>query len=106
MPIYEYECGECGHQMDKLQKISDAPLLTCPACDIDALKKMISAAGFRLTGGGWYETDFKGGNKRNLVDSGKSDSSSDSKTSDSKTNSKSDSKASSKGTTTKKPTGQ
>ena len=67
MPIYEYECGACGHQLEKLQKISDAPLLNCPACSEDELKKKISAAGFRLKGGGWYETDFKTGSKKNLV---------------------------------------
>lgn len=66
MPIYEYECGDCGHQMDKLQKISDEPLVTCPACNKDTLQKMISAAGFRLKGSGWYETDFKTGKKKHL----------------------------------------
>ena len=69
MPIYEYQCGACGHQMDKLQKISDDPLVNCPACQEDALKKMISAAGFRLKGGGWYETDFKTGKKKQLAES-------------------------------------
>lgn len=67
MPIYEYECGSCGHQMDKLQKISDEPLLYCPACTKPELIKKVSAAGFRLKGGGWYETDFKGGKKKNVV---------------------------------------
>ena len=61
MPIYEYQCGACGHQMDKLQSISDAPLTDCPECGKPALKKVISAGGFRLTGAGWYETDFKSG---------------------------------------------
>ena len=59
MPIYEYACGECGHELEALQKMSDAPLTDCPACARPALKKKISAAGFRLTGSGWYETDFK-----------------------------------------------
>jgi putative FmdB family regulatory protein len=66
MPFYEYVCQECGHELEKLQKISDAPLTDCPACQKPALKKKISAAGFRLKGGGWYETDFKSGSKRNL----------------------------------------
>lgn len=66
MPIYEYECGACGYLMEKLQKISDAPLVNCPACSEDELKKKISAAGFRLKGGGWYETDFKTGSKKNI----------------------------------------
>lgn len=66
MPIYEYECGKCQHRLETLQKISDAPLLQCPICHEDALKKLVSASVFRLKGGGWYETDFKTGNKKNL----------------------------------------
>ena len=68
MPIYEYECRECGHRLDALQKIADDPLVDCPACSAASLKRLISAPQFRLKGGGWYETDFKTGNKRNLVD--------------------------------------
>jgi len=60
MPIYEYSCGACGHALEALQKLSDAPLTDCPACGKAELRKLISAAGFRLKGGGWYETDFKG----------------------------------------------
>lgn len=67
MPIYEYRCEACGHEMEAIQKMSDAPLTDCPECGQPALKKLISAAGFRLKGGGWYETDFKKGSaKRNL----------------------------------------
>ena len=67
MPIYEYRCAACGHELEAMQKMSDAPLTDCPNCGQPALKKLISAAGFRLKGGGWYETDFKkGGTKRNL----------------------------------------
>lgn len=64
MPIYEYQCRECGHRLEALQKISDAPLKTCPACQHDGLSKLVSASSFRLKGGGWYETDFKTGNRR------------------------------------------
>ena len=67
MPIYEYRCASCGHELEALQKISDAPLEDCPNCDQSALKKQISAAAFRLKGSGWYETDFKTGNKKNLA---------------------------------------
>ena len=66
MPIYEYVCSECGHTLEALQKFSDAPLLTCPECNNDGLKKKISAPGFRLSGSGWYETDFKDRNQKNL----------------------------------------
>ncbi|MBV1869641.1 MAG: zinc ribbon domain-containing protein [Gammaproteobacteria bacterium] len=69
MPIYEYECGSCGHKMDKLQKIDDAPLRSCPECNKPELTKKVSAAGFRLKGAGWYETDFKSGNKKNIAKS-------------------------------------
>jgi putative FmdB family regulatory protein len=67
MPIYEYRCAECGYEMDKLQKISDPVLTDCPACGRSSLQKLVSAAGFRLKGGGWYETDFKSGKKKNVV---------------------------------------
>lgn len=73
MPIYEYRCRSCGHEMEKLQKISDPPLVDCPECGEPELGKLISAAGFRLKGGGWYETDFKKGNKRNIAGEGKSE---------------------------------
>lgn len=66
MPIYEYVCSDCGHQFEKLQKMSDAPLRDCPACAKQSLKKKISAPGFRLSGSGWYETDFKSDKQKNL----------------------------------------
>lgn len=67
MPIYEYKCQECGHNLEAIQSLSDAPLTDCPKCSKPGLRKQISAAGFRLKGGGWYETDFKSGNRRNLA---------------------------------------
>jgi len=70
MPFYEYRCRNCGHELEALQKISDSPLVDCPECGQPVLKKLVSAAGFRLKGSGWYETDFKGGKKKNLHDSG------------------------------------
>ena len=66
MPIYEYECSACGTHHEILQKMSEEPLQECPACHALALKKLLSAAGFRLSGSGWYETDFKKDNRRNL----------------------------------------
>ncbi len=76
MPIYEYRCGSCGHQLEAIQKVSEPRLVECPECELPALTKLVSPAGFRLKGGGWYETDFKKGNKRNLASMGgeKSDS--------------------------------
>ncbi|MEM8563589.1 MAG: zinc ribbon domain-containing protein [Pseudomonadota bacterium] len=67
MPIYEYQCQNCGKELEALQKVSEQPLVDCPACGEPALKKKVSAVAFRLKGGGWYETDFKTGNKKNLA---------------------------------------
>lgn len=74
MPIYEYVCDACGFEKDVIQKMSAEPLKDCPSCEKPEFRKRISAAGFRLAGSGWYETDFKTGSKKNLVDSGKSSS--------------------------------
>ncbi|MGB0966182.1 MAG: FmdB family zinc ribbon protein [Litorivicinus sp.] len=68
MPIYEYLCNDCGHQVEILQKIADAPQTQCPACEQPTLQKRISAAGFRLKGNGWYETDFKNSGKKKAAD--------------------------------------
>jgi len=69
MPIYEYQCEKCEHVLEALQKISEDPLKFCPECGAPSLKKLLSAPRFRLKGGGWYETDFKGekDKKRNLA---------------------------------------
>jgi len=78
MPIYEYACTSCEHAFDELQKISEAALVHCPKCGEPALRKLLSAPKFRLAGKGWYETDFKTGNKRNLAgESEKSETKSD-----------------------------
>ncbi len=67
MPIYEYCCQECGHSLEAIQKLADAPLTDCPECEKPGLKKQVSAPAFRLSGGGWYETDFKTGDKKNIA---------------------------------------
>ena len=69
MPIYEYRCESCEHKLEKLQRMSDGDLVDCPECEKPALKRLVSAAAFRLKGSGWYETDFKKDNKRNLAES-------------------------------------
>lgn len=63
MPIYEYICRSCGHEIEVLQRLSESPLSDCPACGESALRKKVSAAAFRLKGTGWYETDFKNDRK-------------------------------------------
>lgn len=70
MPIYEYVCRSCGHEIEKLQGMSDAPLTDCQTCGEAALQRKVSAPNFRLAGGGWYETDFKSEGRRNLADDG------------------------------------
>ena len=84
MPIYEYECKECGHQLDALQGINEPILSECPACNTTSLKRLISAPNFRLKGEGWYETDFKTGNRKNLVE-GKDDKPKEAKPKEDKT---------------------
>ena len=71
MPIYEYRCDSCGHELEKLQRMNDPRLVDCPKCGDPALRRLVSAAGFRLKGAGWYETDFKKDNQRNLAEGSK-----------------------------------
>jgi len=66
MPIYEYQCSACDHRLETLQRYTDTPLQECPECGKARLRKLVSAAGFRLSGKGWYETDFKNNKQRNL----------------------------------------
>jgi putative FmdB family regulatory protein len=72
MPIYAFACAACGHAFDRLQKIADPDPNACPACQADAVRRQVTAPSFRLSGGGWYETDFKkdGDKKRNLAGEG------------------------------------
>ncbi len=89
MPIYEYQCNECDHKLEALQKMSDEPLQECPDCGKQSLRKLVSAAAFRLSGSGWYETDFK--DKKEQKNLSKSDNKPQSD-SDSKTAASADSK--------------
>lgn len=73
VPIYEYACRSCGHEFETLQKVSEAPLVDCPSCGAAELRKKVSAVRFRLKGAGWYETDFKSGDKKNLAGEGSGD---------------------------------
>ena len=67
MPIYEYRCDNCEHEFETIRKFSDEPLKTCPLCHQDTLRKQVSVSAFRLKGGGWYETDFKSGDKKRNI---------------------------------------
>jgi len=84
MPIYEYKCQSCGHYFEVLQRISEEPLSACPECKKNTLKKLVSAPNFRLKGQGWYETDFKKDNQKNLAGDKEEKKSSKDKKSDEK----------------------
>src|SRR5271154_2968308 len=86
MPFYEYQCKSCGHALEAMQKVSDSPLKKCPECGKSQLVRLMSAPVFRLKGGGWYETDFKGDkdNQRNLADRPDADAPKDAKGADDK----------------------
>jgi putative FmdB family regulatory protein len=72
MPIYAFQCTACGHTFDRLQKLADPDPTACPSCSTEAVKRQVTAPAFRLSGTGWYETDFKskGEKTKNLTDSG------------------------------------
>lgn len=100
MPIYEYQCRSCEHQFETIQRISEAPLTNCPECGVDSLRKLISPVAFRLKGEGWYETDFKKGDARNVIkseSSGEKDADSSAKKDDKDSKSKSESGSKSNG---------
>ena len=87
MPIYAFECDACGHNFERLQKLSDADPTICPECAAEQVRRQLTAPQFRLAGGGWYETDFKkdGDKKRNLAGEGSSGGSASSGSGESKT---------------------
>lgn len=115
MPIYEYRCESCSHELDALQKLSDNPLLDCPSCEKSTLRRLISAPSFRLKGDGWYETDFKSEKetKRNLVekssdskeDKGSKKSNNEGKSADNKPSKKANSNSGSESSTKKQGSG-
>lgn len=92
MPIYAFECTACGHNFDRLQRMSDPDPTVCPACGAEQVRRQLTAPQFRLSGGGWYETDFKkdGDKKRNLT--GKDESAKPDGKAETKTESKPESK--------------
>ena len=98
MPIYEYKCSKCEHQFEVIQRFSDNPVESCPECNEKSVKKLVSAPSFRLKGGGWYETDFKTGSKKNIVDNKDKDDKSKQPKEKTKTTDKSKSKSSDKKT--------
>lgn len=113
MPIYEYQCRACEHAFETIQRMNEPVLTECPDCGKDQLRKLVSAAAFRLKGDGWYETDFKSGNKKNVVkadDKGGSDGANSAESANSGDSAKSDtaketSKPAKSGTGDAKPKG-
>lgn len=100
MPIYEYRCRDCGHQLEDIQKITDDPLVHCPNCGKDSLQKLISSTQFQLKGTGWYATDFKNSQKPTKSESDKPEKSDKSEKSDKESPSDSGTKSESGGNTT------
>lgn len=84
MPIYAYRCGQCGHEVEALQKLNDPALTDCPSCGRPSLAKKLTAAGFQLKGSGWYQTDFRSGS----TPAAKPDAGGDAAKGDAKTDSK------------------
>lgn len=103
MPIYEYQCGNCNYQFEVMQRLSEPTLSDCPECGASSLRKLISPVAFRLKGGGWYETDFKKGDARNVA---KSETSGDKGDGNKDSSTKKDTKTESKSETTTKSTSE
>lgn len=105
MPIYAFECGSCGHQFDRLQRLADADPTVCPECGAEQVRRQLTAPSFRLAGAGWYETDFKkdGDKKRNLVDKPESSTASAPAKTENKVESKPAAKPEPKASTPAKP---
>jgi putative FmdB family regulatory protein len=102
MPIYEYRCSSCGHKLESLQKLADAPLVTCPSCGKQTLTKLLSAAGFQLKGSGWYATDFKGSGSKptdKAADTPSGSKDGDTKSADNKVETKTEAKTEAKSET-------
>lgn len=80
MPIYEYACIKCGHELEVMQKITDKPLTRCPKCK-GKLEKQFSQTSFQFKGSGWYVTDYSrsGGKKPGSKDDKKSDTATETK---------------------------
>lgn len=100
MPIYEYKCADCGANVEKMQRISDAPLTVCENCG-GKLEKQLSLSGFQFKGEGWYVTDYSkkssGGKETKSEKSGEKSSSGDSTAkSDSASNKTTETKTASK----------
>lgn len=97
MPIYAYKCSSCGHAEDTLQKLSAAPLTTCPACHQETYVKQVTAAGFQLKGSGWYVTDFRNNGASAGAAAGGAAASKDAKSSDSASGGQADSASATSG---------
>ena len=89
MPIYEYKCLDCAAHVEKMQKVTDAPLTICESCG-GKLEKQLSLAGFQFKGEGWYVTDYsnksKGKESENSEKSSAADSTAKTESASKKTN--------------------
>ncbi len=95
MPLYTYQCGNCGVQFEQLQKFTDKPIKRCPECNKSSVRRLIQPAGIIFKGSGWYKTD-------NRSSSSSPSSSTSSTGKNSKTETKSEAKTESKSSTESK----
>jgi putative FmdB family regulatory protein len=105
MPIYEYACAACGHQFEEWQKMSDAPVRTCPKCKKKKVERLISRTAFQLKGGGWYSdlySSSKPGDGKAKEEKAETKNSSDSSSDAGKTSSESATKPAAKKESKKK----
>jgi len=96
MPTYDYQCEKCGHEWEREQRITEDPIRTCPECKSRKAKRLLSAPGFILKGGGWYADGYgsSGGKKKSSSDGGSGDDSGGDGSSKSKSSEKSKDKSS------------
>jgi len=85
MPTYDYQCGKCGIEFEREQRITEPPVKTCPKCKSRQVKRLLSAPGFILKGGGWYADGYGSGSKKSTSSSGDDKGSSASSSSDAST---------------------
>ncbi|MEZ4410188.1 MAG: zinc ribbon domain-containing protein [Polyangiales bacterium] len=64
MPTYSYRCAACGHEFERVQRITEDAIKTCPSCGADAASRLINSANFILKGGGWYSDLYSGGSNK------------------------------------------
>jgi len=100
MPTYGYKCPKCGHEYEKLQKMSDNNRAKCPNCGTRGIRVISGGAGVVFKGSGFYETDYKRASASSRTSE---DKKSDTPKTETKTETKTESKPSEKKSSSEKP---